>query len=69
MTARPWENARQWEPRAGWSFTVKRHAGHGCGWTMAAPFDQPAEFTDAWEAHEASCPWPEMPEPDETVSD
>lgn len=66
---RPWENARVWTPPEGWTMTVKRHAGHACGWTCAHPADDPGGFHARITAHAETCPWPEAPELVETVSD
>lgn len=69
MTGRPWENWRTWEPPPGVTVGTVKRAAHECGWTMQHPFEDPAGFTHRLNEHLAVCPWPDMPEPTETVSD
>jgi len=63
------ENAGPWEPPEGWHHRTLRHAAHACGWTCAHPDDDVGGYTAMWQQHAATCPWPELPEVPETVSD
>lgn len=60
---------RPYEAPDGWTFTLKRHAAHGCGWTHASPFDDSPGHRARVIAHAAVCPWPDMPEHEPSVSD
>lgn len=64
-----WENAGEYEPPDGWRFSLIRRAAHECGWVCTVPWDDPAGYqAEVW-SHGQECPWPDMPEVVETVSD
>ena len=63
------ENAGEWEPPEGWVFRLQRHAAHACGWTAVTPWSDTPRFQAEVDAHAETCPYPDLPEPVETVSD